>query len=144
MGGIFRTADGAGAKKVYLIGYTPAPASLKSIYKTQAQKMIAKTALGSEVALPWEQKKGLSSVIAQLKQIGYEVVALEQDEKSIPYDTYVPKKEKVAVILGNEPRGLDKRTLKKCDTIVEIPMHGSKNSLNVVVALGIIGYKISE
>lgn len=143
VGGIFRTADGAGASKVYLTGYTPEPARVGALYRTPAQKMIAKTALGAEMSLAWEKCRDLSRLMDWLRRGGYVVAALEQNERSMPYDRYEPEK-KTAIILGNEPRGIDRRVLQKCDVILEIPMHGSKNSLNVVTALGVAGYQISK
>jgi tRNA G18 (ribose-2'-O)-methylase SpoU len=76
------------------------------------------------------------SLINKLKKDGYEVVALEQDEKSIDYRKY-KKSPKMAFILGPEVTGLDKKILKYCDKIVEIPMKGKKESLNVSVACGV-------
>ena len=63
IGSIFRTADGAGIGKIYLTGYSPAPAAGKEIYKTKAQKMLAKTALGAEKNVNWEKVKSLNDLI---------------------------------------------------------------------------------
>ncbi len=139
IGGIFRTADGAGAEKIYLTGYSPVPAKLGAIYQTSAQKMIAKTALGAQDTMPWKYLQSVSILIKELKREGWQVVALEQNPKSVSFDIFQPER-KVALIVGNEPKGIDMRLLRQCDTIVEIPMYGSKNSLNVVVALGVVGY----
>lgn len=141
VGSIFRTADGIGATKIYLTGYAPIPHKKGKILQTAAEKMIAKTALGAEQQLPWEQRKNVVTLINQLKKKGYTVVALEQSAKSIHYLEYRPKFP-MALILGNEPRGLDRRVLDKCDAIMEIPMFGSKNSLNVAVAFGVAGYQL--
>lgn len=143
VGGIFRTADASGAGKVYFTGYSPVPANAGALYVSKAQKMIAKTALGAEEAMPWEYVRSLTRLIAKLRGEGWTIVALEQHPESTAYNEY-SYPEKTAIILGNEPRGIDCRTLKKCDAIVEIPMHGSKNSLNVVVAFGIVGYTVDN
>lgn len=139
VGGIFRTADGAGAKKVYLTGYSPIPSSKGALYKTSAQKMIAKTALGAEMSVPWEYVRTPAILIERLRKEDWKIVALEQDTRSVSFDDF-ELRGKAALIIGNEPRGIDRRIRDTCDFIVEIPMYGSKNSLNVVVALGIVGY----
>jgi tRNA G18 (ribose-2'-O)-methylase SpoU len=139
IGAIFRTADGMGAGKIFLTGYSPAPD--RGPFQTAAGKMIAKTALGAEKNLLWERKARLGPVLKKLKTDGYKIIALEQDKNSIDYRKFKPSFP-VALILGNEPKGIDKKTLKYCDQIIEIPMHGKKNSLNVAVALGVAGYEI--
>ncbi|KKP58208.1 MAG: tRNA/rRNA methyltransferase [Candidatus Moranbacteria bacterium GW2011_GWF1_34_10] len=68
---------------------------------------------------------------------------MEQNENSVDYRAFKPSN-KVVLIVGNEPRGIDKRILKKCDIIMELPMRGKKQSLNVAVALGVAGYKLTE
>jgi tRNA G18 (ribose-2'-O)-methylase SpoU len=141
VGSIFRTADGLGAEKVYLTGYSPAPYSPDRLLKTAAEKMIEKTALGAEKNVPWERKALVGPLLGKLKKAGFLVVALEQDETSVKYDEFRSSKP-VALIVGNEPKGIDRKILKKCDAIIEIPMYGQKNSLNVAVAFGIAGYGI--
>ena len=141
VGAIFRTADGMGASKLYLTGYSPTPHDKKKILQTSAQKMIAKTALGAQETLAWEYCKNIKELIKKLKQEGVAIVALEQDERSVDYEKYIPQKS-VALILGNEPIGVEREVLDLCDAIIEIPMRGKKNSLNVAVALGVAGYAI--
>lgn len=152
-GACFRTADGAGMEKVFLTGYTPRPARVISrqrldvdklypVYFTKAEKEIAKTALGAEKNILWEKYKRLAPVLKQLKQEGFEIVALEQSKKSIDYRDYKPKR-KVALLAGNEVRGIDNQILKQCDKIIVIPMKGKKESLNVSVAFGIASFDIA-
>jgi len=139
IGSVFRTADGAGAVKIYLTGYTPAP----------PHPGIAKTALGAEKIVVWEKFARIDAAMERLKpsfakalagkKEKYEIIALEQDKKSISIDSYKPKGN-VALILGNEVRGLRRSLLDKCDKIIEIPMRGEKESLNVSVAFGIAAY----
>lgn len=140
VGAIFRTADGMGAQKIYLTGYTSSPGNSK-IYKSPAQKMIEKTALGAEKSVSWKKVRNISGLILDLKKKGFEIVALEQDEKSVNCKEFKPTFP-MALIIGSEPRGINARILKKCDKIIEIPMYGSKNSLNVSVALGVAGYQL--
>lgn len=149
VGSMFRTADGAGVDQVILSGYTPCPPTLHAsatggpmpLYLTQAQKALAKTALGAEQSMPWKRVASFSRLITQLKKDGYEVIALEQAMGSVDYRTYHPQK-KVALIVGNEVGGVEEKTMKRCDVILEIPMRGKKNSLNVSVATGIALYQI--
>jgi 23S rRNA (guanosine2251-2'-O)-methyltransferase len=144
VGALFRTADGVGIDKIYLTGYSPIPAKREAFYKTAAQKMLAKTALGAQDFLAWEQQKFLTPLLKKIKSNGYEIIGLEQDSSSIQYDTYIPKRDKIALIVGNEPRGIHKQTLRKCDAVLEIPMLGKKNSLNVAIAFGIAGYALQK
>lgn len=141
IGAIFRTADGMGASKIYLTGYSPTPHDKKKILQTSAQKMIAKTALGAENNLPWEYCENINELVVKLKKEEVEIVALEQDVRSVDYEKYIPQKS-VALILGNEPVGMEREVLDACDAIIEIPMRGKKNSLNVAVAFGVAGYSI--
>ena len=137
VGAIFRTADAVGISKIYLIGYTPRPTDTFG----RIQKDIAKSALGAETWVPWEYKKSLPVVIGKLKRDGYEIIAVEQDVRSIDYRKIKPKN-KVAIIVGPEVEGLSKSILDKCDIIAQIPMHGKKESLNISVACGIALFRI--
>lgn len=141
VGAIFRTADGMGAKRLYLTGFSPSPQKEGAIREDSYHKKIAKTALGAEKSLGWRKKGRISPLIKKLKEEGFKIVALEQNENSVDYRKFNPKYP-MALILGNEPKGIDRKILKICDAIIEIPMRGKKNSLNVAVALGIAGYEI--
>jgi tRNA G18 (ribose-2'-O)-methylase SpoU len=141
VGSIFRTADGAGVKKIYLTGYTPFPAGKKDVYLTPAQKMIAKTALGAENFMNWKKSGSVFGVIKKLRKEKIKIIALEQGEESIDMNKFkfdFP----TALILGNEIEGIEKKTINFCDASVFIPMRGKKESLNVSVAAGIAMYKI--
>ena len=139
VGAIFRTADAVGIDMIYLVGCTPRPNDQYG----RIQKDIAKSALGAETWIKWEYKEKLVPLIKKLKKEGYEIVALEQSEKSIDYRKY-KKPLKMAFILGPEVTGLDKKVLKVCDKIVEIPMYGKKESLNVSVACGVALFRILQ
>lgn len=139
VGAIFRTADAVGIDKIYLTGWTPRPTDQYG----RIQKDIAKSALGAETWIEWEYKKTLTPLLKKLKSDGFEIVALEQDEKSIDYRKY-KKAKKMAFILGPEVTGLDKKTLSMCDKVVEIPMSGKKESLNVSVACGVALFRIIQ
>jgi tRNA G18 (ribose-2'-O)-methylase SpoU len=140
VGSIFRTADAAGISKLYLCGITPTP--LDRFGKVIPQ--LAKVALGAEKTVPWEAVKSPGAVlklIGNLKKERYKILAVEQSEKSIPYFKY-KSADKIALIIGNEVKGLPKSTLKYADKILEIPMRGRKESLNVSVAFGIAIFRL--
>jgi tRNA G18 (ribose-2'-O)-methylase SpoU len=143
VGSILRTADGCGVEKVWLSGYTPLPATQETPYLTRAHKDIAKTALGAEQNLVWEYHEDFEALVQQLKQEGFAMVALEQSPQSIDYEQFQPT-EKVALVVGNEVDGVSKEVLALCDAILEIPMRGTKNSLNVSVAFGIASFQIKS
>ncbi len=137
VGAMFRTADAAGIDKIYLCGHSPTP--LDRFGRKRGD--MHKSALGAEEYVAWEYKKSVTSVITKLKKDGFQIIALEQDEKSIDYKK-VKLQNKNAFIVGTEVAGLPKDVLSKCDVIAEIPMHGKKESLNVSVALGVVLFRI--
>ena len=132
VGSIFRTSDALGVNKIYLSGYTPAPIDKYG----RARKDIAKVALGAEKDISWEYVEDSVKTIKKLKKEGYQVIVVEQDNKSVDY-----KKVKIVYpvlfVVGNEVDGVDKKVLSLCDIVAEIPMMGKKESLNVSVAFGV-------
>ena len=132
VGAIFRTADAAGIDKIYLTGYTPTP--LDRFGRKRGD--LAKSALGAEEFVSWEQKKMIFPLIAKLKLGRFQIIAIEQDKKSIDYKNAKIKNKNVFIV-GAEVTGIPKNILKKCDIIAEISMRGKKESLNVSVACGI-------
>ena len=137
VGSIFRTADAAGISRVYLTGYTPTPTDRFG----RARKDIAKTALGAEKFLPWEHHLSPSRLITKLKKEGWHIVGVEQDVSARDYRTFKAKGNTV-LVFGNEVLGIPKNVRKKCDALIEIPMHGKKESLNVSVAAGVILFSV--
>lgn len=136
VGSIFRTADGAGAEKIFLVGVTPCPIDRFG----REQPEIMKTSLGASKTVPWEQADDVVTLVRDLQKKGIVVVAVEQTEASISLDEFkVP--DKVAYILGNEIDGVQPSLLEVADVIVEIPMKGKKESLNVSVTAGIVLFK---
>ena len=145
VGSIFRTADAAGVSKIILSGYTPAPLDRFG----RERKDFTKVSLGAEASVPWQQVKSLATMLTQLKKEGYTLAALEQDKNSTPLFAYANKSrrsevgtptkasENIALIVGNEVRGISPALRKKRDVLLEIPMRGKKESLNVSVATGI-------
>jgi tRNA G18 (ribose-2'-O)-methylase SpoU len=133
VGSIFRTADAAGVSRVFLSGYTPRPVDRFG----RPQPDIAKTALGAESYIPWEYAKNPSTFLKRLREDGWHIVGVEQDDKSMDYRT-LRTRGRVVFVLGNEVRGLSKSLRDACDSLVEIPMRGKKESLNVSVAAGVV------
>lgn len=133
VGSIFRTADAAGVEHVYLTGYTPLPIDRFG----RSQKDIAKTALGAEGFVPWTHGVSPTSIVKKLKKEGWRVVGVEQHPRAIDYRAFSPRAATL-YIFGNEVRGLSKQIVSMCDDVIEIPMHGSKESLNVSVSVGIV------
>ncbi len=135
VGAMFRTADGAGVTKVYLCGYTPTPIDRFG----RVVPEIHKTALGAEAVVPWEYVANIAELIARLKTETVTIVAVEQASSSVLLSEFaVPTK--VAYILGSETEGVAPAVLEQVDIILELPMHGMKESLNVSVTAGIVLY----
>ncbi len=135
VGSVFRTADGAGIDKVYLCGITGIPDTQKH------ERQISKVALGAQNYVKWEYVKQSWRLVEKLKKEGYQIVSLEQTPKSINYTKFKPKFP-LALILGNEGKGVKRSLLKRSDKIIDIPMRGQKESLNVSVAFGVVAYWI--
>jgi len=146
VGAMFRTADAAGVNKIYLTGYTPTPLDRFG----RKRKDLAKSALGAEEFVPWEQKKNISSLLVKLQKEKYFIIAIEQARNSIDYKKVSARGgpaygwKKLAFMVGTEVAGIPENILKKCDVIAEIPMRGKKESLNVSVALGVILFGVGN
>ena len=135
VGAIFRTADGAGVRHLHLAGITPTPFHPK----------VRKTALGSEKVVPWTHHRNGLDTVADQKSKGYKVVAIERSpvEHSLFEYAYDDRVESpILLIVGNEITGIDRGILDICDSILAIPMVGSKESLNVEVSFGIAAYHL--
>lgn len=144
VGSIFRTADGFGVEKIILSGYTPYPkiegdTRLPHISE-KLTTQIDKTALGATKHVPYEYQEEPN--ILELKNAGYRIVGLEQDERSISLPDYHAP-EKIVLLLGEEVHGITHELLELCDDIIEIPMKGKKESFNVSVATGIALYSLT-
>ena len=137
VGSIFRTSDAVGIEKLYLCGITPSP--LDKLGKVRPSFL--KVDLGAHKNVDWEKCPSTWRVIDRLKKDGYKIYAIEQDKKSVPYNK-IKATGKVALVVGHEVRGLSRSVLKRADKILEIPMGGIKESLNVSVAFGIAVYSL--
>ncbi|HEY4503438.1 MAG TPA: TrmH family RNA methyltransferase [Candidatus Paceibacterota bacterium] len=129
---IFRSASSFNVSKVILIGTTPAPLDRFG----RIRQDFAKISLGAEKLISWEATKSISSTIEELREQGFQIISLEQDPKSVRLKDFKTS-DQFALIVGNEVTGVSKEVLETSDAIVEIPMSGSKESLNVAVATGI-------
>lgn len=137
-GSIFRSADGAGVSRIILSGYTAGPID----HVGRERQDFKKVSLGSELSIPWERSiVALDERIAQLKEEGYSIVALERTPEAVDIFSY-KSPNKFALILGNEVEGVSVETLAAADAVVSIPMNGIKESLNVSVAAGIAFYAL--
>lgn len=136
VGSIFRTADAAGFEKIYLTGITPPPRDRLG----NKQPRFTKVSLGAEDYLLWEKVHSAVKLIKQFHKQGYKILAVEQSRQAIPYFQLKARTAKAALVVGNEVKGLPPPILKLADQILEIPMFGKKESLNVAVAFGIVAY----
>ena len=133
IGSIFRTADALGVDKIFLGGICGKPPHQK----------ISKTALGAEKNIPWEHHWQIWRIVDKLKKEKVNIVVLEQTKNSILYTQFKPKFP-LALIIGNEIKGVSSGLIKRADKIIYLPMQGKKESLNVSVAFGVIGYYVQN
>jgi tRNA G18 (ribose-2'-O)-methylase SpoU len=129
IGSVFRTADAFLIEKIYLCGITATP----------PHKDIHKTALGATENVAWEYVENTLDVVQKLQNEKVSVWAIEQTEKAVVLDVFQPKKNtKHAFILGNEVRGVAQEVVNACGQALEIPQFGTKHSLNISVATGVV------
>jgi tRNA G18 (ribose-2'-O)-methylase SpoU len=135
VGSIFRTADGAGFGRLFLCGITGCP----------PRKEIAKTSLGAEQNLPWEFHSSALEVLAELKKQQVFILGLERTANSRPLQNLIADglPRPLCLILGNEVTGIYRETLDQCDAVADLPMRGTKESLNVAVAFGVAAYMLT-
>jgi 23S rRNA (guanosine2251-2'-O)-methyltransferase len=133
VGSIFRTADAAGVERIYLVGYTPGPIDRFG----RANAKVAKAALGAECSVPWERREDVRELLREFKDAGVTTVAVEQSPQATDYYSFALP-EKTAFIFGNEVAGISPVLIDCCDAGIEVPMYGSKESLNVSVCVGIV------
>jgi 23S rRNA (guanosine2251-2'-O)-methyltransferase len=129
VGSIFRLADAARAAEVIPCGYTAYPPHHK----------LEQTSLGTTDSVPWRRFDDTVAALADLKARGAQLVAVETARGASPYHRF-EYNFPVALVLGNEALGVSAAALKTCDAVVEIPVFGYKNSVNVATAAGIVIY----
>lgn len=130
IGSVFRTSDAFRVEKIHLCGITALPPNNE----------IHKAALGATDSVDWKHFQSTEMSIRELKQDGYLIIAIEQTTESLSLEKFNPGNEmrKTAIVLGNEVNGISENTLSLCDRSIEIPQLGTKHSLNVSVAAGIL------
>ncbi len=143
VGSIFRTAEAAGFQAIYLCGITPGPKDRFS----RENKKLTKVSLGAQDTLEWTHAASTARLLDRLRRQGYFIVALEQHPKAQSF-RQLPSlvrehKNHIALVLGTETTGLALSVIKRADLIVEIPMLGQKESLNVSVAFGIVAFALN-
>ncbi len=147
VGSLLRTADGLGISHVYLTGYTPYPLADNDQRLPHLARQIAnrinKSALGAEHMVPWSHEENVDHVVNRLRTEGYTIAALEQTEQSVPLNQFNTD-QPIALIVGREVEGVEPAVLALCDQIIEIPMHGQKESFNVSIAAAIALYHLSS
>ena len=130
VGAFFRTADAVGLSHLHLSGFTGSPPS----------RQLAKTALGSEQSVPWERSDALAT-IDDRRRGGWETAAIETVDHAVDLFEWQPRFP-VLVVFGHEVDGLPAEIVQRCDTRVRIPMVGTKRSLNVATAGGVVLYEL--
>jgi tRNA G18 (ribose-2'-O)-methylase SpoU len=129
IGSVFRTSDALLVSKICLCGITAKP----------PDKEIHKTALGAENTVSWEYYTTTEEAVDILKKEGYTIIAVEQVERSIALNDYMPEPDgKLALIFGNEVKGVQQEVVNLCDKTIEIPQFGTKHSFNIAVSVGIV------
>jgi tRNA G18 (ribose-2'-O)-methylase SpoU len=150
VGAFFRTCDGLGIDEIIFSGYTPYPTldddTRLPHFADKLTRQIHKTALGAETSVAFSRYETLEEALSSLNE-STKIVALEQAKNSLApseVKTELISDQNVALVIGNEIHGVDEATLNSADYIMEIPMHGTKESLNVSVATGIALYELSK
>ncbi|MAJ90379.1 MAG: RNA methyltransferase [Flavobacteriales bacterium] len=132
VGSIFRTSDAFLIENIILCGITPIPPN----------KNIRKVALGSTNSVSWEFKENTLKAVEKLKKQGYYIIGVEQAEKSTTLNNIQLQNKSLAIIMGNEVDGICDHVINLCDEVIEIPQFGTKHSLNVSVAAGIVIWEL--
>jgi len=132
IGSVFRTADAYRVEKIYLCGITAQP----------PHKDIRKTALGATETVAWEYRENTTEVIQELNEQGVITCAIEQADQSVSLHEFQPNGAKIAVVMGNEVKGVQQEVVEACTTVIELEQYGTKHSLNISVCTGIVIYDL--
>ena len=133
VGSVFRSADAYRVEKIYLCGITAQP----------PHREIRKTALGATESIDWEYVEDTLEVVEKLNANGYQTCAIEQAKRSQNLYNFAPKRNsKVAIVLGNEVKGVQQEVVDACHEVIELDQYGTKHSLNIAVCAGIVIYDI--
>ena len=135
IGSVFRTSDALLVKKIYLCGISATPPNNE----------IRKTALDAEKSVDWEYLDQTEDAVKRLQNEGYKVYAIEQVDNSIMLPDFHPEKgEKIALVFGNEVKGVKQSVVNICNGCIEIPQYGTKHSFNISVSAGIVLWDVFQ
>ena len=135
IGSVFRTADAFLIEAVYLCGITAKP----------PHREIQKTALGATESVKWKYFESTNEAIVELKKGGFKIASIEQSENSTMLNDYsIRKDEKLAIIFGNEVKGVDQEAINLSEIVIEIPQYGTKHSLNISVSAGVVIWELYQ
>ncbi len=135
IGSFFRTGDAYLVEKILLCGITAKP----------PHRDIQKSALGSTETVDWEYHENCLEAVRLLKNDGYTIISIEQAEKTVSLeDLKIDKEEKVAVVFGNEVKGVQQEVIDESNFCMELPQYGTKHSLNVSVCGGIVIWELFQ
>jgi 23S rRNA (guanosine2251-2'-O)-methyltransferase len=135
VGSVFRTADAFLVEAIYLCGITGTPPN----------KDIQKTALGSTETVSWKHFKTTTEAVLELKENNYDVYSIEQTESAVMLNAFMPSKEhKLAIVFGNEVKGVEQEVIDLSKGVIEIPQVGSKHSLNIAVSVGVVVWDLFQ
>ena len=132
VGSIFRTSDAFLIEKIILCGITATPPN----------KEIRKSALGATHSVDWQFEKNTFDAVSKLIKEGYYIIAVEQADRSSKLNSFTLPNKPLAIIMGNEVHGVSENVIESCDEVIEIPQFGTKNSLNISVATGIVIWEL--
>jgi 23S rRNA (guanosine2251-2'-O)-methyltransferase len=133
IGSVFRSGDAFRIEALYLCGITATP----------PHREIHKSALGSTESVHWKYFPSALDAIHEVKKMGYKIYAVEQTDKTVMLDAFIPEfSTGMGIIFGNEVTGIDEKVIAKADECIEIPQFGTKHSLNISVAAGIVIWDI--
>jgi len=134
IGSIFRTCDAIGDCKIYLCGICAQPPN----------KQIYKTALGATESVEWKYFTHINDGLKSVQKQGYQIIVVEQTNKSVSLNAFNPNSKKIALIFGNEVKGVSKEGLENAEHFIQIDQYGVKKSMNVSVTAGIVLWSITN
>lgn len=133
VGSAFRTSDALSVEKLYLCGITGTP----------PHRDIQKTAIGAQEVVEWKHFDDTLDAIKELKNEGYTIASVEQTEDSTSLETIdITSNSKIALVFGNEVKGVDQEAINQSDLCIEIPQFGTKHSFNISVSMGIVLWEV--
>ena len=134
VGSVFRTCDAMGIKKMYLCGITGQP----------PHREIRKTAIGASESVDWEYENNASEILTKYRDLGYEIIAVEQTTSSVSLENYQLSNKNILLVFGNEINGVSQKLVDLCDLSLEIPQWGTKHSINISVSVGIVLWNLKK